>query len=166
MLNKISQKELHNIVYYNEECGTLFWNQDMNPRGKKDREVGYINSAGYRSTSIYGKRYLVHRLIYIYHHGDISNKCIDHIDHNKLNNKIENLRAVSHQQNLKNRKISSNNASGYHGVSKIASSDKWRAYIVVDNIQIRLGSYKNIEDAVNARKEAEVKYGFHGNHGI
>ena len=83
---------------------------------------------------------------------------VDHINHNGLDNRKENLRIVTHKQNKFNNPILSTNTSGVTGVSWSKQKNKWRAYITIDNKQKSLGYYFNKEDAIKARKEAEEKY--------
>ena len=82
----------------------------------------------------------------------------DHIDHDKLNNRKENLRICTHRQNMQNMK---NTVSGYPGVNWFKRDQVWRARIK-DNRkkEIHLGYFKNKQDAINARKQAEIEYGF------
>lgn len=82
---------------------------------------------------------------------------IDHINHNRHDNRSKNIRLVSKHLNAINTKLSKKNKSGYKGVLK-SKSGKWIAYIFFDRKQMYLGTFENIEDAVNARKKAEDKY--------
>ena len=77
--------------------------------------------------------------------------CVDHIDNDKSNNQIANLRWATHSQNCQNKSMMSNNTSGVKGVVWHKASKKWRARITIDGIQIYLGSFTNIEDAKQAR---------------
>jgi len=108
---------------------------------------------------------MAHRLIWRYKTGKFPKHQIDHIDHNRNNNVFSNLREVSNQDNAKNSSKNKNNTSGTVGVSK-GKRGKWRAHIKVDYKYISLGEHINIEDAIIARKKAEVKYKFHKNHGV
>lgn len=85
-------------------------------------------------------------------------KEVDHINHNKLDNRKANLRVCNHSDNLKNQSKHSTNKSGYTGVGFHKASNKWRARITVDYKCYELGDYDTIEEAVKARKEAEKKY--------
>ena len=87
-----------------------------------------------------------------------TDKMVDHINHNKADNRKCNLRPVTVAQNGYNRKISSHNTSGVNGVSYDNYYKKWRAYIGLGNKDIKLGFFKNFDDAVKARKEAEERY--------
>jgi hypothetical protein len=91
--------------------------------------------------------------------------CVDHIDGNGSNNRLSNLRVVTHQENMRNTKLSSRNTSGTIGVWWSLSSERWQAQIRVENKNLYLGRYTNKDDAIEARKAAEIKYGFHENHG-
>lgn len=88
----------------------------------------------------------------------------DHINGDGLDNTRLNLRTVTKLGNNKNRRIPSNNTTGHMGV-KLNKSGTYYAYIMVNNKQINLGTYTTFEDAVTARKEGEIRYEFHENHG-
>ena len=79
-------------------------------------------------------------------------KCIDHVDSNRLNNTVSNLRWCSYQENSFNQKLSSKNKSSVKGVYWKKDSNKWRAQIEFNGKNIHLGYFVNLEDAQNARK--------------
>lgn len=85
-------------------------------------------------------------------------KYVDHINHNTLDNRRSNLRIVSNSTNLRNGNLRKNNKSGHPGVSYDKSRNKWYARIKVMYKEIHLGRFPTIDDAVNARKLAEIKY--------
>lgn len=85
-------------------------------------------------------------------------KLCDHIDRNSLNNRKNNLKQATAIENARNRSKQSNNTSGFIGVSYDKNKSKWYAQIVVDRKNKYLGSFKNINDAIKARLEAEAKY--------
>ena len=111
-----------------------------------------------------GRQIAVHRIIMLFKCDALPNE-VDHIDGNGLNNKMDNLRDVSRVENMRNSRLGANNTSGVVGVGRIRGSSKWYARITVDKKVIKLGNYHDINDATKARKDAEVKYGFHENHG-
>ncbi|MCQ6967834.1 HNH endonuclease [Escherichia coli] len=90
---------------------------------------------------------------------------MDHINGIKSDNRICNLRVVDDKQNSRNRKKPINNRSGVIGVAYYKKNKKWGAYINSDNKKIFLGLYDDISLAVNARKLAESRLGYHHNHG-
>lgn len=83
---------------------------------------------------------------------------VDHIYHNKNDNRKEFLRIVTKSQNGMNRGLQSNNTSGVTGVTWRSDKEKWNAQIIINKKKIHLGSFDNFEDAVEARKEAEERY--------
>ena len=130
-----------------------------------DSEVGCIEPSGYRRLSFNGKMVRAHRVIWLMEKGSWPSY-IDHIDGDTMNNRINNLRNVSCCQNMQNAKFYKNNTSGCTGVYRRKNCNSWISYIRVDNEQVYLGSFQNFHDAVCARKSAELKYGFHPNHGM
>jgi len=89
----------------------------------------------------------------------------DHIDGDTLNNNIGNLRSVSSTGNSRNQRKKDNNTSGFTGVYYHKTARKWTAQICIKGKCMNLGSFKEKSDAIEARKEANIKYGFHPNHG-
>jgi hypothetical protein len=87
-------------------------------------------------------------------------KCVDHIDNNRSNNNINNLRWATNKENNQNKIMSKNNTSGIKGVSFNKKAKKWEAQITIDGIRIFLGYFDNIEDAKQARiKKANEVFG-------
>jgi hypothetical protein len=77
---------------------------------------------------------------------------VDHIDNNRTNNRVDNLRWVTSSENSMNRSISSKNKSGYKGVCYDDVNNNWKAYIKINERQMNIGNYKTKEEAVEARK--------------
>lgn len=132
-------------------------------RGKvKSGDIaGSLYNTGYWVVNTKGKGYGVHRVIAILS-GIItsdSNLEVDHIDRDRSNNKLSNLRAVTKSQNMKNIGIMKSNKSGVAGVSWVKRSSKWRADISHCNKDICLGFFPTILDAVAARLRAVKEYG-------
>ncbi len=122
---------------------------------------GSLAGGGYKSIHIGGKRILTHRAIFIYHNGEIGKGLlIDHINGDTKDNRIENLRAVSRSQNNQNSKIGVNNKSGAIGVHFLKQGQKWRAEITSNGKKQHLGVFSDKDEAIKARKEAEIKYNF------
>ena len=91
-------------------------------------------------------------------------RCVDHIDNDRLNNNINNLRWVTYQENNRNRQLNANSTSGVKGVCFDKKANKWKAHITIDGIQIHLGIYDNIEDAKAARvARANAAFGIYIN---
>ena len=140
----LTQEYLHQIFEY----------KDGNLYSKKKRIHVEINSPcgyfcikrKYQKIKIKNKTLLLHRVIFLFHHGYLPD-FIDHIDGNCLNNKIENLRPATKAENCRNRSISSTNTSGFKGVSWCKVRNKWNAYCTVNYKKHNLGYYKDIHEA-------------------
>jgi hypothetical protein len=98
-------------------------------------------------------------------HGDIDGKCIDHIDGDRLNNNIDNLRVVTKSENNKNSSLCKRNKTGVLGVHYDKGTSKFRVQISLKGKTRHIGVYSDFDEAVKARKDAECEFGFHVNHG-
>jgi len=146
----ITQDLLHELFVYKDD--TLYWRVDRGSNKTKGKEVGNVAQHGYRVTSINGKKQYIHRIIWAMFNGTCEKTLsIDHIDGNPLNNNIDNLREVTHQENMWNRK----NVKGYWRNSKI---NKWCANIQLNRKTIHLGSFDSEQEAHSAYLRAKEMY--------
>lgn len=130
------------------------------------KEVGLApNADGYLSVSINRVGYKAHRIIWLWMHGEMPEQ-IDHINGDRSDNRASNLRAVTHAQNMKNKRKRQDNKSGVTGVNWHAKDGRWVAHISVDGVTERIGCFLRKEDAAAARKDAERKHGFSERHGL
>ena len=113
-----------------------------------------VDRYGYVRGNVYKDKIKFHRLVTNCNDDMI----VDHINHNKLDNRKINLRICNKHENNMNKSILSSNTSGVTGVTFDKNKNKWMAQIGYKGKNIYLGRYTNFEDAVNARKEAEEKY--------
>jgi len=155
---------LNHLFEYDKETGNLIWK--IQQRGiRKGSIAGSVKSHGYLCVGINYKSYRAHRLIFLMHKGYLP-KTIDHINGDKLDNRIENLRAATVGQNQHNRKTNANNTSGYKGVSWNKARKKWITGIKLEGKRIHLGYFDNVEEAAEAvRKAREELHGDFANHG-
>lgn len=116
---------------------------------------GYVTTNNYNLLEGYPRLLKLHRLVM---KENDPKKIIDHINHNTLDNRKINLRIVTSQQNSMNHKIFRNNSSGITGVRYSSLNNKWLARITYNYKDILLGEFDDFEDAVIARKNAEIKY--------
>ena len=161
----ITYEFLKQNLILNEEEGRFYWSKKGHGRPLGKRPAGYIEHNGYRRIKIKYTLYGEHQLVWLWFHKVWPTSQIDHINQNKSDNRICNLRLVNTVVNSQNRKMAINNTSGFTGVSFNKLRQKYDAAIHVNKKKICLGSFKNIEDAISSRKAANVKYGFHPNHG-
>lgn len=143
---------------YTYKEGKLFFKRNLNSKQREGQEVGSLDNRGYLKVGLDRKKYLVHRLIFLMHHGHLP-ELLDHIDRNKLNNKIENLRECDKEVNSWNRDKQANNTSGYRGVSWNKAAGKWHAYIKIKGKRKHLGLFSTPEGASEAYEKARVDVG-------
>jgi len=137
--------------------GKLFWAVDEGHGRASGRRVGTRNNAGYRQAMIKGKLYLEHRLIWFYVNGKWPDGILDHINRDKQDNRIENLRESTYELNQRNRTLSKNSTTGYNGVTVLVNG-KYKAQIYTNRKMKHIGCYDTIEEAITARKEGERRY--------
>jgi hypothetical protein len=120
-----------------------------------NKSIGTIDNNGYTRLMYKYKRYMLHRLVYEYHFGKINdNLIIDHIDGNKQNNLIENLRVATYAQNQMNRKTNLNNKLKIKGVYYHKQHNKYHARIQINNSKKHLGYFDSLEEASQAYQTA------------
>lgn len=169
---------LRECLSYYPDSGELIWN-DRPPSHFKSHSgyanyksrfigsvAGNVNEYGYRNVVIDGVRFKAHRICYAIYHGSHPIGMIDHINGNRDDNRIGNLRCVDRVGNARNMSKYSNNTSGHTGVALRRDSGRYRAFINDEHGKRKnLGTFKSLDDAVEARKQAEIKYGYHDRHG-
>lgn len=119
---------------------------------------------GYLRGTINHEFFYAHRVIWKWLYGTDPDH-IDHEDGNRINNRQNNLVDASREENARNRRLSTNNTSGHHGVTYSRRHKLWSAVIYHQNQSVHLGWFKDKHDAINARKTAEIMFGYHRNHG-
>ena len=169
----ITQESLKERLHYDKDTGIFTWT-DSKLNGKRvcGKKAGNIHKAsgycliGWTENKKYYK-YFSHRLAWLYVYGEYPKLSLDHINHNKIDNRIINLREVTQRENQRNQSRYKNNTSGHTGVfyRKNKTKNKYEASIRVDRRLFHLGCFETSEDAVKAVKEAREHYGFHVNHG-
>lgn len=174
--DKLTVSQVYDVLLYDRNSGEFTWKHrhEKHFTDKKYQKIwnskyagklaGSIGSDGYRTICIHGMPCKSHRLVWLVEFGCWPDE-IDHINHNRLDNRISNLRDVSHNENSKNYSLKSNNSSGVTGVRWDNIKSMWFASIGVNYKTIFIGRFKSFDKAVAARKAAEVKCGFHENHG-
>lgn len=171
------------LLRYEPETGRLFWRErpesmfadgghsaahcaaKWNTRYAGKEALTALRVHGYRHGSVLDKQQAAHRVVWALVYGKWPSQDIDHINGDPADNRIINLRLVTKAENMRNQKRYATNKSGATGVNWFKRDRTWQAKITVSGQQVHLGYFKNIDDAIAARKAAEARYGFHENHG-
>jgi hypothetical protein len=156
---KVSQEELVSRVRY--EDGNLYWL-------KSGKKAGcFKRGDGYGCIRVNKKLILLHRAIWIYHNGEIPEGMdIDHVDGDRANNRIENIRLASRSQNLMNKGARRDNKAGVKHVRWNEPTKSWRVKMNIGGKHLHLGLFKTLEEATAVACAAREKYhGAFANHG-
>lgn len=142
----INWDRLNEILEYDENTGVFTYRVSRGNR-VAGSIAGSINHEGYRRIVIEGLQYMEHRLAWFYTYKKWPKEIIDHIDRNKTNNRIINLREATNSENLRNAKLSSVNAVGLKGVTFYKRTGKYQAKIYIEGKRKHLGYFNTPEEA-------------------
>jgi hypothetical protein len=129
---------------YDTETGVLYWEKRPGPKANNvtiGKRAGTSDGKGYWQISVYRQLYRSHRLIWLMYYGRWPTDLIDHIDQNKDNNRIENLREVTDGQNKQNKPIQKSNTSGFPGVHWHTQRGKWCAQCKLNGKRTHIGLF-------------------------
>ena len=143
----ITQAQVQDLFDYRD--GELFWKNPPGYRFKAGQRVGFLRPDGYRQVSIDRKKHLEHRVIFLLHHGYLP-EYVDHIDGDKANNRIENLREATRSENQHNRGAASHNTSGHKGVYWDNCTGKWRGKVTKHKKQYFTSVSEDIQEVIIA----------------
>lgn len=147
---------LQELLTYHSDTGEFTWNVN-HPRAAKDSKAGAKDYYGYIVIRLDGVLYKAHRLAWLHTYGKFPAKGLDHINQNKSDNRIQNLREANQSINMHNVSLKSTNKSGFAGVTWRNDRQKWCARIKVGYKTFNLGLYTDISNAIEARKLAELR---------
>ena len=179
-MGTINQKIVREFLHYDPMTGEFVWNTRNRKWFKSSRDckawntlysqkltgsLRICNRKQYKTISLFAKNYYTHRLAFMYMIGEWPENQVDHINGDGTDNRWENLREVDVIGNARNTRIPSGNQSGVIGVSWCNTHKRWRSTIVINKRQIHLIITDDFDEAVAVRKAAELKHGFHKNHG-
>lgn len=164
----IDPSELASLVGYAPETGALFWLPRNEPRF--DTKLAWkpafsqIDRSGYMCGRLRRINMKAHRVAWAVHHGNWPDGYMDHINGDRRDNRLSNLRVVSLAENGKNQRPR-RNSSGEQCVNWFARDSKWWVKITINGRQTHVGYFDEFADAVAARDAAYKEHGFHENHG-
>lgn len=164
-------EQLRDLLIYDPETGKLYWKRRPAEMFATPRSFGLWNTrfasaeaftaikgSGYKHGKIFSRQYLAHRVIWAIHYGEWPTSQIDHIDNDRLNNRIGNLREATHSENMHNQCNRKTNKSGYKGVNWDSRDKAFRAQISYEGKKIFLGYHSTAEAAHAAYCKAAKKY--------
>ena len=166
----VSASYAREALIYDPETGILIWRTRPLEHFRTERgwrrwnrryvgqEAGMVEK--YRRIKLGGRFVMAHRLAWLFHYGDWPSSDLDHIDRDKLNNRIGNLRVVTRAENARNARRRRDNTSGVTGVSWRKRGGRWVSFINADGRRHHLGQFESIESATVARRTAERLLGF------
>lgn len=147
---------LKSLLAYDAETGAFTW---LEPRGGQacGSPAGCRNRNGYIEITVHRRIHKAHRLAWLYVHGEWPPHEIDHINGDKADNRLANLRPATRAQNVANTALRSDSASGIKGVHWSVASRKWEAQIKLKGKTRHLGLFTNIEEAADAYRCAATE---------
>ena len=169
----MTQNELIELLSYDPETGDFIWNERderfFTREGRHqwwngryaNQPAGTIHNNGYLVINVLGKRHKAHRLAWLYVYGEMPASYIDHINRNKLDNRISNLRIATPSLNNKNKGLRVDNVSGVTGVHLRKDTGSWTVYIAMKDGKSHSKCYKDFFEAVCYRKSMELQHGYH-----
>ena len=157
---QLSQTELHELLDYDPLTGEFTYLKNVGSRAVKGKKAGYHSVGSYIFIRIKGYRYRAHILAWLYVYGEFPKFELDHIDCNKHNNRIDNLRQVTRCENKWNVGLSKSNTSGYKNITFCSSKNSWLVALRHKYGQLRK-RVESLELAILVAEEARKLY-----HGI
>lgn len=158
----ITHTELLRLLAYDPKTG-VFTEKTYRRKRKPGDAPGGKSPQGYWYIGVAGRQYPAHRLAWFYVYGVWPTNQIDHVNNNRLDNRISNLRSVDRSTNLHNTTYT-RSKHGVRGVHLVSPSKRkrtkkhWRASICIAKKRVHLGQFYTFEEAVAARKAAEKQY--------
>lgn len=157
----LTQATIKELLHYDSSTGLFTWRKTKNNRLKPGDVAGSVRPNGYVNLGVAGKLYLAHRLAWLYMHGKWPSCVIDHINRDKSDNRIANLRDVTSSVNEQNKLICSRNSSGYRGVCFDPRRGKWEAKIWHHGRKQWIGYFDDAMEAATAYAKAAATYHTH-----
>lgn len=156
LIEKVDADYLHRNLFHNPHTGELWW-KIIYGRRQSNRPAGNPDAKGYLLIRIFGRLYKTHRVVWCMKTGAWPARDVDHKNEIKFDNRYENLRLATTQQNGRNRRKQKNNLSGYKNVSRSGKSNRWYVRIGVKDKTHYFGSYSDPVAAAEVAKLASRK---------
>lgn len=156
---------LRTRLRYEPDTGRFFY-KIASENVKVGQEAGWVERTGYRRIRVKGEPIIASRLAWFYVNGKWPSALIDHINGDRSDNRIENLRDVTFKDNMRNRRLRADNTTGFCGVRKNLKGKKFRGFATGERREsVRTGSYDSPEEAYAELRARISTHGYHENHG-
>lgn len=146
------------FIEYFPDTGKLMWKKSNSNKVRVGQEITHVDSYGYLGVQFQFVRWKAHRLAWYLYYGEVPEGDIDHINGDRTDNRIENLRLASRGENLRNMRVSGKGSSKYKGVSWHKAAGKWSAQITLDNKKKHLGLFEEEISAALAYDTAAKEF--------
>lgn len=153
-LPKISQQDLMDRYSYDADTG-VFTRLTSSRGWKAGQAAGYVCHVGYRRILVGRRQYLAHRLAWLYVYGYMPDY-VDHINGQRDDNRICNLRPATQSQNIANSKRATDNRSGFKGASWNSKNQRWVGFIRINGVNKYLGQFDTAQEAHDAYMKAAI----------
>jgi hypothetical protein len=150
----LTAEQLRELLDYDPNTGEFVWRVATTNCVKAGQRAGSVAALGYVHIGLVGKTFRAHRLAWLYIHGEWPAKDLDHINGDKRDNRIANLRLATRPQNCANMGPHKGNKSGVKGVSWCTRDKRWIAGIRINGKRKHLGSFSSIADAAAVYERA------------
>lgn len=162
----INQEYVKQYLDYNPNTGELTWIKKPSKKTVLGTRAGSLcSTSGYRRIRLNNKFYVEHRIIWLWVYGHFPKEHIDHINHVRDDNRLSNLREVTIAENARNRTKHQNTKVGEVGIWYCKRRKRYIAEIKLNQKKVYQRSFKNVEEAIQARRAKALELGFHENHG-
>lgn len=144
-MNYPTQEVLKELLSYDLATGIFKWKKPLSPAVSVGDAAGSMNAKGYLNIKVQGRLYKAHRIAWLYVHGVIPKFQIDHINGDKSDNRISNLRLATNSENVQNVHEFRSNATGFPGVTYYHRERKYVARVTCNGKTRSLGYYETPE---------------------
>jgi hypothetical protein len=154
----LTQTLLHSLLDYDPTTGVFKWRVNRAGNALQGQTTGSVNTTGYIQIKLNGVKYSAHRLAWLYVHGAWPEFDLDHVNRDRQDNRIVNLRKATRAQNCQNQKQRSDNTSGVKGIHWCKIKQRWIAQATIDGKRKQLGAFTDREAAIAARAAIEKQH--------
>lgn len=160
----LNQEIVRRYLSYDEHTGQLTWIKKPSKKTIINSRAGNNNKSGYRTITLFNKKYPEHHIVWLWWYGKLPEEHIDHINHIRDDNRVSNLREVSIGENARNR-TKRNSKVNEVGIWFCKRRKRYIAEITFKGKKVFQRSYEDVEEAIQARETKALELGFHENHG-